>query len=119
MKFRVSLSLIGCLLFLPSCLKKTSISDADEVFWLNVMEDVYVAKAASQRYFGLEKDSMHSYHYSEVLEKYSLDSIAIDSFMDMMVKESLMEGFYDKLMQSIESREDSLSVLMEEIKTEE
>ena len=74
------------------------------------MEDVYVAKAASQRYFGMEKDSMYSYHLNEVLNKHDLDSLALDSFMNYMVEHSIMQAFYDKLMDRVEDREDSLKL---------
>ncbi len=75
-----------------------------------VMEDVYVAKAACQRYFGVEKDSMYSYHLNEVLNKYELDSLTLDSFMNYMIEHSIMQEFYDKLMDRVEEREDSLNL---------
>ena len=109
MRSRVIISL--CILFfLPSCIKKVELSSADESYWLMVMEDVYVAKAASQRYFGVEKDSMYSYHLNEVLNKYDLDSLALDSFMNYMVEHSIMQEFFDKLMDRVEEREDSLNL---------
>lgn len=101
---------ICVLLFLPSCIKKVELSSADESYWLNVMEDVYVAKAASQRYFGIEKDSMYSYHLNEVFNKYELDSLKLDSFMNYMVEHSIMQEFFDKLMDRVEDREDSLEL---------
>jgi hypothetical protein len=98
------------ILLFSACIKKHKLSATEELFWLEVMEDIYVAKAASSRYFGFEKDSMHNYHYQEVLSKHNLDSIQVDSFMDLMVRESSLEGFYSKLMDRIESLEDSIDL---------
>ena len=83
------------------------------------MEDIYVANAASSRYFGVEKDSMHNYHYQEVLSKHKLDSTQIDSFMDLMIRESSLEGFYSKLLERVESLEDSIELNKDSIEEDD
>lgn len=113
------LSLFLLILLFSACLKKHKLSAAEESFWLEVMEDIYVAKAASSKYFGFEKDSMHNYHYQEVLSKHNLDSTQIDSFMDLMIRESNLEDFYSKLIDRVESLEDSIELSEERTEPED
>ncbi|MDG1296479.1 MAG: hypothetical protein P8P48_05030 [Saprospiraceae bacterium] len=112
-------SLFLLILLFSACIKKHKLSAAEESFWLEVMEDIYVAKAASSKYFGFEKDSMHNYHYKEVLSKHNLDSTQIDSFMDLMIRESNLEDFYSKLIERVESLEDSIELSKERTEPED
>ena len=108
LRFYIICGLILC--SFSSCIKKEKLSESEELYWLAVMEDVYVAKAASERYFGFEKDSMYSHHLNEVYAKHKIDSQVLDSFMNFMIDNSIMQPFYGKLMERIDSRSDSLEL---------
>ena len=102
------------LCFLGSCKKQVELPKEEERLWLNIMEDIYVAKSASQKMFGSNRDSLEKVYFEEVYAKYDIDSLQIDSFLDTMLQAKLLEGFYEDLLLQIELREDSLTVKEEE-----
>ena len=91
-----------------SCKKELSLSSEEETLWLNIMEDIYVAKSASQKMFGKNRDSLEQVYFQEVYAKYNIDSMQIDSFLDTMMRAKLLEGFYEQLLEQVSVREDSL-----------
>lgn len=98
------------LFIFQACKKPEKLSKQEEEAWLEFVEDMYVAKAAAQRLFGSERDSLEKVYYMEIYQKHGKDSTSLDSFMNRMIQDMMLEEFYQKLNDRLQILEDSIIV---------
>lgn len=77
---------------------------------MDFVEDMYVAKAAAQRLFGSERDSLEEVYFMEIYQKHGKDSTSLDSFMNRMIQDMMLEEFYQKLNDRLQILEDSIII---------
>ncbi len=98
------------LIIFQACKEPEQLSKQEEEAWLDFVEDMYVAKAAAQRLFGSERDSLEQVYYMEIYQKHGKDSTSLDSFMNRMIQDMMLEEFYQKLNSRLQILEDSIIV---------
>lgn len=98
------------LFIFQACKKPEKLSKQEEEAWLDFVEDMYVAKAAAQRLFGSERDSLEEVYFMEIYQKHGKDSTSLDSFMNRMIQDMMLEEFYQKLNDRLQILEDSIII---------
>lgn len=98
------------LFIFQACKEPEKLSKQEEEAWLDFVEDMYVAKAAAQRLFGSERDSLEEVYFMEIYQKHGKDSTSLDSFMNRMIQDMMLEEFYQKLNDRLQILEDSIII---------
>ena len=80
--------LFGFFILLAGCSsKKEEVPQFDEEQYVKMLEDLYVARGASQKLFGKSRDSILSVYQQEIFEKYEMDSVRFSEILDYLAKD--------------------------------